>query len=1038
MRQIFIFHIFVFLYFAIGINSTVHAQGVPPQYPNESDSTYVDRLEILLDDIIKKEDYVLADSVIQKALKITKQTEGENSNRYNMLLVARSNVNLNTEKFEEAEVVLKQVIEFYEKNNLQTSTYYAGALNNMGILYLYMGMNQEGINMLETSLKIQKETSDIENADYAEGLSNLSAAYLSISNFDKAEKLGIEALTLQEKVSGINSVNNIYILKILSYIYALKGNYNAAALLIEKAMKIAHDMGNDKGDIYPTLLLAQAEIHYSVGNYKEAMLCYETINKNFANKLESSEVTMLNNLAALHADIGNYKLAIDLCEQAIAIQEKMGFTREVLIFKNNLATIYMNSGDLFKADSLFSEVINVYKNNNQKKDLYYIKTLINYAVLLRKQNKYKECQSILLDNMPLLEKITGQNYHDYIVYLNSLGDTYFMLGDLSKANDLYSKSLYGYEKLENKRNSDYCVFLSHLALFQQQTQNYPAAQALYREALSTYQQQIQKNFIWLSEKARDQYYETLKSTFESYQSFARKANSSLPQTRSDAYNDALFTKAILLNSSLQMRRRIAESQDSSLLHAYDTWIGQRCWLAKVYEMESEKRQQLGINLDSLEQAADRAEASLSSRSEAFAQATDKTTYTWQNVQQQLQTNEAAVEIVRFRNYDKSTTDSVYYAVMVVTPQTKNYPAVVWLNGNDLERKHLQEYQKNLKEGANDFVSYTHFWQPFDSLLLGAKTVYLSLDGVYHQINLATLLTPNAQYMGDVCNLHLLNSTRDLVKKRPASTAPLTALLVGNPDFGADSTQLAQTLAQITRPSAQNAPTDAYLPDTLLRGPAPVLQSLPNTQVEIDNISQLLQQQHYQVSSYTGKKAMEEIVKNAQSPRILHLATHGSFLADTDTKSNRLLGENTSANTYINNPLLRSQLYFSGAQHTLDHQYPTGANYDNGILTAYEALNINLSNTDLVVLSACETGRGENRTGEGVFGLQRAFQLAGSRSLIMSLWKIGDKATQAFMTDFYSEWQKGKTKRQAFATAQQNLRQQYPHPYYWGAFIIVGE
>ncbi|MEE8200482.1 MAG: CHAT domain-containing protein, partial [Candidatus Acidoferrales bacterium] len=197
--------------------------------------------------------------------------------------------------------------------------------------------------------------------------------------------------------------------------------------------------------------------------------------------------------------------------------------------------------------------------------------------------------------------------------------------------------------------------------------------------------------------------------------------------------------------------------------------------------------------------------------------------------------------------------------------------------------------------------------------------------------------------------------------------------------------------------------------------------------------------NWQVELYSDERALEEAIKQVQAPRLLHVATHGFFLADQEgARTERLSGLPSGRE----DPMLRSGLFFAGAERTLAGQ-PPPAGLDDGVLTAYEATGLNLHGTELVVLSACETGQGEVKNGEGVFGLRRALQVAGAEAVLMSLWAVPDRETQELMTLFYRNWLAGQSKPQALRAAQQELRARVRErygadlPYFWGAFVLVG-
>ena len=346
------------------------------------------------------------------------------------------------------------------------------------------------------------------------------------------------------------------------------------------------------------------------------------------------------------------------------------------------------------------------------------------------------------------------------------------------------------------------------------------------------------------------------------------------------------------------------------------------------------------------------------------------------------------------------------------------------------------------------------WKPLEGPLGDAQRIYVSVDGVLNEIPLGVLEGADGRRVLEKYDFRVVSSTRDLLRGSHAA-GNNTAILVGNPKFlmseeeqlvavnrlgGMDKAgpEQGMLVASAVTPAMPGSTAGGALSRAMTeRGgcnpPPPnggVLCPLPGTATEVQSIGELLREKHWTVSSYQGEQALEEVVKKAASPRVLHLATHGFFLPDEKSKAE------------TEDPMIRSGLFFAGADRTLKMEAPKEG-MENGVLTAYEATGLNLQGTELVVLSACETARGKVQSGEGVFGLGRALQEAGAEAVLMSLWSVPDQETQELMTEFYRNWTNGMEKaealRKAELTEREVVKKRYGKdvPYYWGAFVLVG-
>ncbi|MGB3464701.1 MAG: CHAT domain-containing protein, partial [Cyclobacteriaceae bacterium] len=536
------------------------------------------------------------------------------------------------------------------------------------------------------------------------------------------------------------------------------------------------------------------------------------------------------------------------------------------------------------------------------------------------------------------------------------------------------------------------------------------------------------------------------------------------------YNYQLSTKGLIMYATAKVRKAILSSDNEELISKYEEWVAQKEQLSKLFSSTDQDLDERNKKIDKLLASSNQLEKELSLLSEEFSRTYSKSAYTWQDVQEKLDENEAAIEIIRFREFSPDSagwfTGNVNYAALIVKKDTRDYPELVILeNGDKMESRYLANYRNAIRYKVNENYSYNLFWKPIASKLADVEKVYLSPDGVYNQISIYTLRNPDSKnFIVDELDIQLITNTKDLIafnKSEGAKFNQQKAYLFGFPNYNMgivennnnDPEKIQEVAKQITedvslgrgvsRGARGNTSDGATRSGGLSRGVRGNLQRyvsansllslLPGTQKEVKNIQELYVSNNYQTEIFQENQAMEETVKGVVDPQTLHIATHGFFLENQEPK------EGEQIDKYVENPLLRSGLIFAGANSFLSAGRidEDGSYEEDGILTAFEAMNMDLNKTKLVVLSACETGLGEVSNGEGVYGLQRAFQIAGAESIIMSMWTVDDTATQQLMNTFYREWMSTGNKQKAFNIAQKKIKEEWKSPYYWGAFVMVG-
>ncbi|RLD40080.1 MAG: hypothetical protein DRI89_12760 [Bacteroidetes bacterium] len=537
---------------------------------------------------------------------------------------------------------------------------------------------------------------------------------------------------------------------------------------------------------------------------------------------------------------------------------------------------------------------------------------------------------------------------------------------------------------------------------------------------------ILSNFATLSEKGQEKYFKTVAEDYMNFNSYSLIRKQNNPAIVDYVYNNTVRNKGLLLKSSTAMRNVVLNSKDTVLIDNYYKWIHLKKKIAKLNSK--------GKDATEIEEQANEYEKELVKSSQMFSDFKQLQNMSWRVVQKALKANEVAVEFVHFKLKDMKEfewTDTIMYCALVVA-KNSNHPEMIPL----FREKQLEEIigkfgsnnynYINSVYGKNTEVNtelYNLIWKPMAESLKGAGKVFISPTGLLHKISFSAIAKEQNIYLCDVYDIEVKSSTGKITENRSAS-------------FGGDFKQATATLFGGITYDTDSTESNIW---TYLEG----------TKTETEKIEKILEKKLGKLNYFSNTTATEEEFKKmASNSTILHIATHGFFYPDP-AEIQKEIAENVEygevsfrggsrgfgVNSFVKNrnPLMRSGLVFYGANDVWSKQNE-GSN-DDGVLTAQEVANIDMRKTDLVVMSACETGLGDIKGSEGVYGLQRAFKMAGVDFIIMSLWQVPDKETEEFMTLFYKKLLKQKDIKQAFVTTQTKMRKKYD-PYFWAAFVLI--
>lgn len=997
---------------------------------------------------------------------------------------------MHLERYEAALDWYRQELAITEKRQGTGHTDTAASLEAMAVALDRLGRYGEIRPLQERTLAIRKATLGATHPDTATAMANLGMLHLNLGEFDQALLLMREALAITEKARGPDHADTGDKVGKLALGHTQAGQYEVALHLRQRALAIAeHSLGPDHPGTASELSFF-ANLQIALGQYeaaKAAHLRALAIRQRALGDEHGETRYSLHNLAHLHEKLGEYEQALPYSLRALAIAEKkLGPAHpETATSLNNLAALHNAIGQHDKALPLARRALEIYEKALGPEHALTATAMANLASHLDHAGQRDEALSLTQRALTVRERRLGEAHPDTVSSLNNLGYYHWRAGAYEPAAASYQRALAASERAFGAEHDVTAGVLNNLAMlyadmgrrdevlplfkralairtktlgashpetgsnlanlaFAEVAAGQPAAALTdFTRANAIADRVIERVFAIANEKEKLAYVRQHESSYYGQLSLIHRHF----QTDQDALRRGLdlvlARKGVVFDAQSRQNEALSGSLDPEDRALWDELSQQRARQAQRAGTRPEpaSAETFRRQLAEIDDRVAALERRLADKSTLVAQQLRQRDLTYATIAGHLPANAVLAEFIKINDYDwrhDKWAGSERYLVFLLHPDSRI--DLIDLGAADVLETALREPLRQLDRIGLDHELQQSaaralnrlLWQPMAQAAGPADTVVFSPDGLLNLVPFAAMLDDDGRFFIERHTAFYVTSGRELARSDSGIQPNSRLYLAANPAFELGAVAAGET-------------TETAIP-TRSAGFNLRFEPLPGTQEEADTIPGLLPGKQRIV---TGREASEVSVLGAGRPRVMHLATHGFFLNDQpraapSTRGAAPLQESAPALTTAasptrhENPLLRSGLALAGANHA-----GQASGGDDGLLTALEVSGMSLHGTDLVTLSACETGRGDVQSGEGVFGLRRAFALSGARHLVMSLWPVGDEATAQQMRLFYRQYGGGARPAEALRAAQlatiEALRAQgkMAEPALWAPFIAQG-
>ena len=994
---------------------------------------------------------------------------------------------LDEDKYTEAEAVSRQRLAEVEAASGPDSLETAQALDVLaGALFVVKTAEiPEKIRLALRALAIREKLLGPNHIDVAQSLYTLGRVSWQAGEYLDARRKWERALAIREKALGPRHGTVRILLAYLAAVMTDMGDCEGARPLGERFIALLEKAYGPEHPFVGRGLNVLFRVDYCASNYTEARRVTERALAIKAKAWGEENVSVASdrvNLAQLLWEIGDYTEARRNYERALSVYEKVYGPQSVNVAEclGGLARVAASSGDSTTARTLQERAVNVYEQALGPDHPELGMPLINLAITLTKAGERTQARPLYERALSLWEQSRGSESPFVAVALDQLAGLLQQMGEAVEARQLYERALAIQENAFGSDHATVAATLRGLAQVRAMTGEANEAFALALRSEEIGREHWQLIATTLSEREALAYARERASSLDLVLTLATQKKSA---TR-DAWGAVVRSRALVLDEMAARHRTVSGSADPEMARLVGEVTSARERLAHlVVRGPGDERPELYHKLvDDTRQEKENAEREIAERSQAFRETLARARIGFDEVAAALPPGAALVAYARYRHLDFTTgepgskqPDPVprYLAFVWRGPHTQ--PRIVSLGPagpidamvTAVRRQIAQESTAPGRAQKRSEAEYRlagarlrrAIWSPVAPYLTNVRRVFIVPDGALHLVNFAALPTGQSSYLLETGpRIHYLSAERDLVPVGLEETTGVGLLAIGAPAF-----QDANLFAALRSPkkasevAAQDSASGAR-PFRGLRSScddfrAMQFEELSASARETDDVAALWQRSGGMLRGarssaavqLTGTAASESAFKlQAAGKRVLHLATHGFFLGGncvSALEASRKPGEEGLFSPTGENPLLLSGFALAGA----NQRQAAGPGEEDGILTAEEIATLDLSGVEWAVLSACDTGVGEVRAGEGVLGLRRAFQIAGARTLIMSLWPVEDQVTRDWMRRLYrARLVLGLATIDAVHQAnlgtlrQRRAREQSTHPFYWAGFVAAGD